>query len=906
MALPHRAGLVVALALVSVLSSAGAGAAQSTTSTGELHGTVTDPSGGVMIAASVTLQSGIGQTWSTTTDRQGQYAFDGMMPGTYVLMVSAQGFVDFKSQVELRARTAMSLDVDLKIALLVSLEVKESPGLSTEARKNLSAFVLTGRDLEALPDDPQVFMLRVLEMAGSTGRPGDVAVYVDGFREYKRLPPKNTIAMVRINSNPFSAEFSQPSVRRIEITTKPGSDSFHGDLRLQARASDLDARSPLADTKPQMQYRNYNGYLQGPLTNTRLGFLLYAGQWKQDDNAIVHATVLDETARVAQPFATTVLTPTTVTSAMVKTDFRLLSQLVNVSYAKTTDRRRNQGLQGGFDLPERAYDRSSNDDIGRLWWTSLGRHVVNDVRVELTRTFTETNAQLAAPAVLVLDAFNAGGNQDAATRTALLSGQVSETVTVQKGAHLVKAGALLETTNQHSTDRSGFGGTFIFGADVERAANGNPMPNAEGLVTSISPIENYRRTIQGVAGYAPSQFSIVTGNPDVEVEQWNLGWFALDDWSISKRVALSFGVRQELQTNIRRRVNLAPRAALSWLLDEKGKNALKLGAGIFYDRVDPEITFYARKLDGVDRQQFVVQRPAFFGAVPASLGSVIPIQSSIYTKSSDLRAPSALITSVGYERELPGHVFAVVQYLDSRGIHQLRLRNVTAPGPGALTAATVAPVLEFESTGRSSQQELMVGLRGNFSARLTLYGNYRFGRRYSDTDTAFTTPADSLDLSTEYGRSADDQPHQFLGGISAQLPAGILVDSSISIASGRPFNITTGRDNNGDTLFADRPSFAQPDDAGAIDTPFGRFNPNPQPGDLRIPRNFGRDPDLMNLSLAVSKTIANRLVITIDSDNLLNTSRLFGSNGVVTSPVFGMPNQALNPRRLEFTIRYSF
>ena len=84
------------------------------------------------------------------------------------------------------------------------------------------------------------------------------------------------------------------------------------------------------------------------------------------------------------------------------------------------------------------------------------------------------------------------------------------------------------------------------------------------------------------------------------------------------------------------------------------------------------------------------------------------------------------------------------------------------------------------------------------------------------------------------------------------------------------------------------------------------LNPDPQPGDTVIPRSFGREATQVTVDLSVSKTIAKGLVVAVDAQNLPNHSRLFGTNGIVTAPLFGMPNQALNGRRLEVTIRYGF
>src|SRR4030095_13598353 len=145
------------------------------------------------------------------TDREGRYRFERVPPGPYTVIVSCRWFMDFATKVELQPEATTSLDVGLKVAnIAVSVKVKEAPGLSTEPQKNLSALILTGKDLEALPDDPPFLLVKILQMSGATGRPGDVAVYVNGFREYKRLPPKNTIEKIRINSNPFSGELCQP------------------------------------------------------------------------------------------------------------------------------------------------------------------------------------------------------------------------------------------------------------------------------------------------------------------------------------------------------------------------------------------------------------------------------------------------------------------------------------------------------------------------------------------------------------------------------------------------------------------------------------------------------------------------------------------------------------------------
>src|SRR5262249_43965522 len=160
-----------------------------------------------------------------------------------------------------------------------------------------------------------------------------------------------------------------------------------------------------------------------------------------------------------------------------------------------------------------------------------------------------------------LEAFNAGGNQDVASHASNVGMQGSETFTMQRGRHVVKAGVTIDNTRYDSIDRSGFGGTFVFGADVERDASGNPRLNGAGQTTPVSPLENYQLTVLGRPGYAPSEFWIVRGNPEVGVGQWDFGSFVLDEWSLSKQMSLSFGVRQDGQTNVSPGLYLAPRGS---------------------------------------------------------------------------------------------------------------------------------------------------------------------------------------------------------------------------------------------------------------------------------------------------------------------------------------------------------
>src|SRR5262249_30863448 len=183
------------------------------------------------------------------------------------------------------------------------------------------------------------------------------------------------------------------------------------------------------------------------------------------------------------------------------------------------------------------------------------------------------------------------------------------------------------------------------------------------------------------------------------------------------------------------------------------------------------------------------------------------------------------------------------------------LPGIGTPVPNSRPFPDQGQILEYESAGTSVRHELRLSLRTNVNRRLSLFSNYILASTHSTTDGSGTVPADSYNIALDYGRANYDVRHRFFMGGSVTLPKDFRVSPLINISSGRPFNITTGFDNNGDRIFSDRPAFANAGDAGAIPTPFGIFNPKPRSGDQIIPRNFGDGPGSVNISMNFSKTI---------------------------------------------------
>ena len=183
--------------------------------------------------------------------------------------------------------------------------------------------------------------------AATTGTRLDlVSFYVDGFPLTRRLPPKDVIQSVRINANPFSAEFSEPGASRVEILTKPASQHFHGNGRVDFNDARMNARNVFEPAGASYQTRTFEGYIGGPVVPKHWGFLAYGGRWEQDDNVIVNATPIDPVTLEAQELHLNVGAPTRTTSYVLRSDARLRNHTVAARAQATPPRAADSPQRG--------------------------------------------------------------------------------------------------------------------------------------------------------------------------------------------------------------------------------------------------------------------------------------------------------------------------------------------------------------------------------------------------------------------------------------------------------------------------------------------------------------------------------------------------------------------------------
>src|SRR5690242_8299306 len=411
---------------------------------GSLHGQVLDELGGAIVGATVTAVDARGVEKSVVTNDAGNYTINGLAPGKYTVRAVNAGFaISETPDVEITSAKTLQFDVILKVAIeeqkvTVAADNRE---LSTEPENNAGAVVLKGEDLESLPDDPDDLAAALQALAGPSAGPNGGQIFVDGFTG-GRLPPRSSIREIRINSNPFSAEYDRLGFGRIEILTKPGTDRFRGQASFNFNDDALNARNPFADSRPAIQTRQYGGNFSGPISKKKASFFVDFEKRDIDDASLIVATVLDANNNIT-PFSETFATPSRRTTFSPRIDYQLNATNTLVGRYNYTRTSRVTGV-GGFSLPSRAYNTEQTEQNVQLTETSvISKTIVNETRFQFEHSRNLQNADNSIPTIDVQDAFTGGGSQVGQSHSTSDEAELTNNTSFAMGHHALKVGGRL-------------------------------------------------------------------------------------------------------------------------------------------------------------------------------------------------------------------------------------------------------------------------------------------------------------------------------------------------------------------------------------------------------------------------------------------------------------------------------
>jgi hypothetical protein len=849
------------------------------TSSSSLTGKVTDQTGAVIPQATVTVTGADSKPVSATTDAGGGFTIHGLPPGTYSVTAGAKGFAPLKKDgMTLSAGQSQTLNLALQIQTQAEkVEVQGEPGtqLDVSSSSGAGSLVIKGKDLEALSDDPDELQSELQALAGPSAGPNGGQIYIDGFTG-GQLPPKSAIREIRVNQNPFSAQYDKLGYGRIEVFTKPGSDKYHGQFMFNDNNSIFNSKNPYVPTKPDYNSEIFDGNFSGPLSK-KASFFLDAQHRNIDEFSAINATILDSSFNPVQ-LQQSIANPRTRTNFSPRLDYQIsANNTLTARYQITHETSENSGL-GQFSLPSQAYNLNETEQTLQVSDSQiLSPKMVNETRFQFQRENNHQLPFLSATTVQVQGAFTGGGSSQGDVRSIQNNYELQNYTSIAHGTHFIKFGGRLRGLTTSVSSNPNFNGTFVF----------SPVNSGGTLTTALQAYESAQQGNCSQSGSAscPTQFSITTGTPLVKVNWFDAGLYAEDEWRVRPNLSLTYGLRFESQSDIHDHADFAPRLGIAWGLGSDGKSApktvLRAGFGIFYDRFGYNLVQQAERLDGETQQSIVVQNPDFYPTIPSfsALQALSTASPTIYQINPNLRAPYTMQAATSVERQVTKAATLSLTYLNSRGEHALFIRNINAPVNGVYPLQAQYNhdnVYQYDSAGIFRQNQLIANVRVAAGKKVSLFGFYTLS--YANSNAAsggggggffgsgLTSSASFLsnqdDPMADYGRAAFDVRHRaFIGG-SIEVPHGFRLSPFIIINSGSPYNITTGTDLNGDSIFNDRPVLLSTATCGSVAisgasycTPLGTFSAAlPGSGQAVLPINYETGPASATVNLRLSKT----------------------------------------------------
>jgi len=738
--------------------------AQSEAPQAQLLLTVVDQTDAAVVGATVTVTRPDGSTLNGTTDPRGQITLEALPLAEVQVRVEFPGFEQFDGSLTLRdggndataTLIIAGFEEEILVADTTTFDDRQGNSLTT---------TLEASDIAELPDDPEE-MAQVLEqMTGGAG-----AVFrVDGFQG-GALPPRDEIRQIRFRVNSFAADNHNAGRVQIQIITRPNVTQWSGNANVGLRSDVLNARNAFATEKTPEQYRRFNFSLRGPLVSGRTSFRLNVGGNRSFDSGTIVAQLGDGSS-----FASEFRRPFDDTNVTVGIDHGLTDdQTLRLEYRHQEGSRENQGV-GDFNLADRGFSRITSQ--GRLRTSLQGLiagKILNESRVQLTVSNSESISQSSEPTIRVIDAFTSGGagqaNQNT-TKTLQFANDTDFTL----GAHVMRAGVRLDVANFKEFDARNSNGTFTF------------------------------RSLGAFSAGQPDTFTQRLGLADTSFTYYQLGLYVQDDIRLNRTLSISLGARQEMQSYLDDRFNLMPRLGFTW--NPGGSTlAIRGGYGMFHDWYDANLHDQTIRVDGELQRDLLILDPGYPDPTGGVTAEILP--GGRVQADPNLKMPYVHQASIGVDRPIGPYLRLQTSYQWQRGYNQLRSRNINAPDEtGVRPGPSAGTITQMESTGRMSSDRLRINANYRIPDRNVFFiVGYTLAQEKNHANNATLLPADSLNPDAEWGPSFRDIRHRMFTTMNYTFPGAIRVNLTNQYSSAAPYTITTGSDDNRDGVSNDRPS----------------------------------------------------------------------------------------------------
>ncbi len=901
--------------------------AQTSLVSGALDGSVSDSKGGRIPGAAVTVRDpDTGRTREISTDDEGVFRVSALPVGAYEVLVSQPGFAPYRhAGVTLALGATVHLDIVLETAgVSTQVTVTAQPPAIDPAQTSVSSAVDRER-IEELPVQSRNYLNFVLlapgvassaqqrslaplpdsgfTFGGLRGRSNNVAIdgldnndeFVGSSRTELSL---ETVQEFQVVNAGLSAETGGASGGSINVVTRTGANTIHGDAFVFLQNGALNARNPFEAERaaPDLQRYRIGTSDGGPVVKNRT---FYYVAFEQEHNRSLEDAFIDPgvagainriLAGGAYPgLATRQVTdnrfPTSraETEASAKVDHQLTDRnSLMLRYAFTNNREAGDAFHtsGLADPSARGSSFTRDHAVVGALTSVFNPQSVGDLRFQFAdrRAVLRTNDP-AGPGVDVAGLADFGHPYDGNGRRTETHDQAAYTYSHNIGHQLWKAGVTVNHVHEDAAMADGFGGLYIFSGLADFAAG------------------------------RPDQFRQAFGASDTSFGVTGYGAFVGDHWSMTRKLTVDLGVRYDLEhlpslfpqdTN-----NVSPRAGLAYAVTPTW--VVRAGYGIFFDRyvlasLNPAIqNRFEKVLDGG-------------GAAPWA-----EVKPSVYRADAGLATPYSQQASFAAEHLLARDLTATASYLFVRGVKLSRTRNINFPPPGPQGAPAFGPeradtrfngVYQLEDSASSTYQGTSFALNRRMSNELEFSASYTFSKTYDNASDFNEQPQNPFDLASEWALSRQDQRHRLVFNALWELPIGdeentkqpqqrgwltrifghIEVAPIFTVDSGRPVDPLTGVDNGSGAF----PLSARP------------------PG---FSRNSLKTPLLVNMDFRLLKYFplgkTAHFDLVAEAFNLFNRANVaqinpvFGT-GAISQPGFQQPITGAGARQIQFSLDLEF
>jgi len=505
-----------------------------------IRGEVADATSALIPGVKITLTTPAGDDAAEVlSDASGSFLVRDLKPGDYVVRATFDGFAPFQSailtlaanQVK-RINIVMAIKVDQQ-NVLVS---EESAEVNLAAGGNTSAVMLKGDDLSALSDDPDELASELSALSGPSAGPNGGEIFIDGFSGGE-LPPKSAILEIRINQNPFSAEFDRLGYGRTEILTKPGTERLHGQVLAQGNDKSFNTGNPFTADIPEYYNYQFSGSVSGAISKSASFFLSVDTRDQQSVNAWrIPDAVLPNSSGVYVhniDYAVNLLSPHIRDNASLRFDWQLGKRNTMTGRYGFWYENEKGNLDSGPGTLESGSTHESNSDhtVQLSSATIFNSHFINESRFQFERHNENHYPDSTERTVGVAGDFVGGGFTGQASEDHRVIIEFQNLSTLSRGNHAIKLGVRLRNNRDANKSNAKYNGRF----DLSPVTIGQASYSASDVYAQMANGLLGGQTFNSLVkqGFGRTSASYAGGNPSAVASVFDVGVFAQDDAKVA-------------------------------------------------------------------------------------------------------------------------------------------------------------------------------------------------------------------------------------------------------------------------------------------------------------------------------------------------------------------------------------